>query len=134
MTEPKPRRLMPPPDLQALVIKHGSYDKITPEAWAEFDAAMAEWKERVRLGMAVIDESGEPPPLTNDQIEAIEAIVDHVITGCQGPTPEIPLSVARSAVVSLLRVYKLPVPDDGWLNDVIRDWAAFNEREIDEAA
>jgi Fe-S cluster biosynthesis and repair protein YggX len=27
-----------PPDLQQLVAKHGRYDKITPAAWAEWDA------------------------------------------------------------------------------------------------
>jgi hypothetical protein len=37
-----------PPDLQALVTAHGGYDKITPEAWAAYDAAMAEWQERRR--------------------------------------------------------------------------------------
>ncbi|MBR0879651.1 MULTISPECIES: hypothetical protein [Bradyrhizobium] len=43
---------MPPPALQALVEQHGGYDKITPQAWAEFYVEMAEWKERVRLGYA----------------------------------------------------------------------------------
>jgi hypothetical protein len=28
-----------PPDLQALVAEYGGYDKITPEAWAAYDAA-----------------------------------------------------------------------------------------------
>jgi hypothetical protein len=37
-----------PPDLQALVAAHGGYDKITPEAWAAYDAAMAEWQEQRR--------------------------------------------------------------------------------------
>lgn len=32
-----------PPDLQALVVKHGGHDKITPAAWREFDAAMVQW-------------------------------------------------------------------------------------------
>jgi hypothetical protein len=40
------------PDLQALVAAHGGYDKITPEAWAEYDAAMNAWqaqrKEKLR--------------------------------------------------------------------------------------
>jgi hypothetical protein len=39
-----------PPDLQALVIAHGTYDQITPEAWAKFDADMAEWKAKIREG------------------------------------------------------------------------------------
>jgi hypothetical protein len=39
-----------PPSLQKLVEDHAGYDKITPEAWAEFDAAMALWKEFVRAG------------------------------------------------------------------------------------
>jgi hypothetical protein len=37
-----------PPDLQVLVAEHGSYDKITPEAWAEFDRAMATWQVQRR--------------------------------------------------------------------------------------
>jgi hypothetical protein len=31
-----------------LVRRLGSYDKITPEAWAEHERAMAEWQERRR--------------------------------------------------------------------------------------
>jgi hypothetical protein len=45
----KPRVLTPPPDLQSLVAKHGGYDLITPEAWAEYDATLADWRERLRL-------------------------------------------------------------------------------------
>src|SRR5262249_60880807 len=41
-------RANPAPDLQALVERHGGYDKITPEAWAEYDRALAEWQERRR--------------------------------------------------------------------------------------
>jgi len=41
-------RANPPPDLQEVVSKHGGYDKITPEAWAEYDRAMAEWQEARR--------------------------------------------------------------------------------------
>ena len=32
-----------PPSLQQLVLDHGTYDKITPEAWDKFDKAMAEY-------------------------------------------------------------------------------------------
>jgi hypothetical protein len=39
-----------PPSLQQLVLNHGTYDKITPEAWAAFDAAMAAWKAKIRFG------------------------------------------------------------------------------------
>jgi hypothetical protein len=41
-------RANPAPDLQELVARHAGYDKITPEAWAEYDRAMAEWQERRR--------------------------------------------------------------------------------------
>jgi hypothetical protein len=37
-----------PPDLQELVAEHGGYDKITPKAWAEYDARMAAWQARRR--------------------------------------------------------------------------------------
>jgi Trm5-related predicted tRNA methylase len=40
-----------PPDLQALVLDHGAWDRITPEAWAKFDANMAEWKRKIREGL-----------------------------------------------------------------------------------
>jgi hypothetical protein len=39
----------PPPDLQALVKKFGGHDKITPHAWAEFDAMSDAWRRAVRL-------------------------------------------------------------------------------------
>lgn len=49
----------PPPDLQELVARHGGYDKITPEAWAEYDRTMAEWQQRRRAYSA--GSSSEPP-------------------------------------------------------------------------
>jgi hypothetical protein len=36
----------PPPDLQALVRRFGDYSAITPEAWAEHEAAMEAWQAR----------------------------------------------------------------------------------------
>ena len=39
----------PAPDLQELVAKHGGYNKITPEAWAAYDAAMEAWRKRYAL-------------------------------------------------------------------------------------
>jgi hypothetical protein len=44
------REQFAPPDLQALVLAHGTYDKITLEAWAGFGADMAEWKGKIRAG------------------------------------------------------------------------------------
>ena len=41
LAEFAPKRAMAVPDLQALVAKHGGYDKITPEAWAEWDRQKA---------------------------------------------------------------------------------------------
>jgi hypothetical protein len=32
-----------PPDLQELVARHGGYDKISDEAWAAHDKAMADY-------------------------------------------------------------------------------------------
>jgi hypothetical protein len=48
MTARPPR----PPDLQELVARHGGYDKITPEAWAKYDCAMADWHVRRREAIA----------------------------------------------------------------------------------
>ena len=44
------KQLRAPPDLQALVLAHGTYDRITPDAWAQFDREMAEWKVKMRHG------------------------------------------------------------------------------------
>jgi hypothetical protein len=37
-----------PPDLQALVARHGGYHRIPPEEWAQYDEAMASWQARRR--------------------------------------------------------------------------------------
>jgi hypothetical protein len=42
--------LSAPPSLQRLVVDHGTYDRITDEAWARFDREMATWKAKVRYG------------------------------------------------------------------------------------
>ena len=39
-----------PPSLQKLIEECGGYNKISPERWAEFDAAMEMWKARFRAG------------------------------------------------------------------------------------
>ena len=52
-----------PPDLQALVVRFGTYDKITPEAWAGHDAALAEFRLRVRLGIG----RGCGPTISNEE-------------------------------------------------------------------
>jgi hypothetical protein len=41
MDWPKPPS---PPSLQELVERHGTYADITPEAWAEHDAAIVKWR------------------------------------------------------------------------------------------
>lgn len=41
------RRARVPPSLQALVLAHGTYDKITADAWAKFDQDMEMWKVRI---------------------------------------------------------------------------------------
>jgi hypothetical protein len=49
---PEPPRAKPPahspPDLQALVGRFGTYDKITSEAWAEWDRLNADYQQRRR--------------------------------------------------------------------------------------
>jgi hypothetical protein len=39
-----------PPDLQELVRAHGGYDRITPEAWANYDRELADWRLRTAAG------------------------------------------------------------------------------------
>src|SRR5262249_41246310 len=58
----------PAPDLQALVERHGGYDKITPAAGAAYDRAIAEWQERRQRRME--DGSSEDLPHAAD-LEAL---------------------------------------------------------------
>lgn len=46
MTEP--RRLPPPPDLQALVARYGRYDLIPPEAWKQWDDEVSAYQAAIR--------------------------------------------------------------------------------------
>ena len=46
---------MGPPDLQALVATHRGYDKITPEAWEEFDRKTKAHRERMIRGEPYTD-------------------------------------------------------------------------------
>jgi hypothetical protein len=39
----------PAPDLQELVRKYGGYNKITAEAWAEWDRDVEAWRKRYAL-------------------------------------------------------------------------------------
>jgi hypothetical protein len=56
------RNANPAPDLQALTSKHGGYDRIPPEAWAEHDRAMAEWHEWQKRRREYLESpSGEIP-------------------------------------------------------------------------
>ena len=48
--EEQRQRVREPPSLQQLVLDHGTYDRITSDAWARFDAEMAEWKAKIRAG------------------------------------------------------------------------------------
>lgn len=53
MVRPDPARLQcehPAPDLQELIANHGSYDRITPEAWAAYDRELDEWRAHVAFG------------------------------------------------------------------------------------
>jgi hypothetical protein len=45
-----------PPDLEALVLAHGGYNRITKEAWAEYDRELVEWRERMRSGEKWVQE------------------------------------------------------------------------------
>jgi hypothetical protein len=42
------RVLTPPPLLKDLIAQYGGYDRITPKAWAKWDADQAAWQERQR--------------------------------------------------------------------------------------
>lgn len=44
------KRATTPPDLGKLVAAHGGFDRITPEAWAEFEEESAVFRQRIREG------------------------------------------------------------------------------------
>jgi hypothetical protein len=44
------QREMRGPDLEALIRSHGTYDRITPEAWATYDRDLALWRLRTAVG------------------------------------------------------------------------------------
>lgn len=46
-TAPLKRTRPRSPDLQSLVHAYGGYDKITPEAWEDWDRRVAAWREDV---------------------------------------------------------------------------------------
>lgn len=48
--EDRLRREMRGPDLQQLVAAHRGYNRITPEAWEQFDREVEEWIRRTRMG------------------------------------------------------------------------------------
>jgi hypothetical protein len=50
-----PKREMAAPDLKELIARHGGYDKIALEAWAEWDRSNAEWQERRRLERGALE-------------------------------------------------------------------------------
>jgi hypothetical protein len=52
MEKPDPEKKPPPqpPNLQALVGFHGSFSKVTPEAWKEFDRQVEEYRSWLRGG------------------------------------------------------------------------------------
>jgi hypothetical protein len=40
-----------PPDLHALIRTFGSYSRIPPAAWLEYDRALEEWKANLHAGV-----------------------------------------------------------------------------------
>jgi hypothetical protein len=48
--------LRPPPDLQALVRKFGTYSAITLEAWAQYDRELEAWKTDLRAGVKDVEQ------------------------------------------------------------------------------
>lgn len=52
MEKPEPEAVTPKhPNLQELVRQYGGYDKVTPEAWAQYDREFAEWQTWRREGL-----------------------------------------------------------------------------------
>jgi hypothetical protein len=42
--------MTPPPNLQKLVEKYGGYDRIPPEVWTKYDAALKRWQQAINAG------------------------------------------------------------------------------------
>jgi hypothetical protein len=51
----------PPPNLQDLVAKSGGYNRITPEAWAEWDQQNDECQAKYRRALAEETQAGRSP-------------------------------------------------------------------------
>jgi len=66
LAESAPKRAMAVPDLQELIASHGGYDKITPEAWDEWDRLNVEWQERRRLDRAALAASPDRQQLSSE--------------------------------------------------------------------
>ena len=49
-----PRRTRRAPDLQELVNRFGTFNQITPEAWAQYDRQFEQWRAELRHGFADI--------------------------------------------------------------------------------
>jgi hypothetical protein len=46
-----PSNTLSPPDLQELVLAHGGWNNIPPDAWADFDARLEAWRASIRDGV-----------------------------------------------------------------------------------
>jgi hypothetical protein len=80
-------RANPAPDLQGLVARHGGYDKITPEAWAEYDRAMADWQERRRRRSEGGRPAGAAADFENSINECYREVRARVAAGGEGWKP-----------------------------------------------
>lgn len=49
---PVPRKVIPPPNLQALVEQHGGYWKVP---WAQYHAALERWRELNRQPQGAVE-------------------------------------------------------------------------------
>jgi hypothetical protein len=55
------RKPILPPDLHEWIRRFGGYHRITPEGWAEYDAALATWHELHRSSAGATESEDDPP-------------------------------------------------------------------------
>jgi hypothetical protein len=56
------RGLSDPPNLEALVLAHGGYNNITPEAWSKYDRDVTKWQASVRYDDKRLARAEQSPP------------------------------------------------------------------------
>jgi hypothetical protein len=68
------------------------------------------------------------PEITANEEMRIELVVEHVVTHTSAPEGKpLILDGLRELSKGLLRLYRLPIPDDAWLDEFIREMREWHK-------